>query len=343
MLAGLLSPEGLQAMRMFFILPLVWAVYATYATHEATRRKIATIIIWNCVFIAIFGLVHFFFFPSVVLSAAQTEAYRAGNISLIPGHSQEAAFFGNASGYGAILVTGLFAIYLTRRRTLAYLLAFFVITLATYISISRAASLFATLILVLYLADGLSWRSPRGLIPIVAVVALVAYVVSRVPFLWFAAQAAAGRSANLASLAGGPSGSFADPGQVTRLERYQVGLQIAFRDFSHIFLGSADIEEPIIGDINFSDNSFIFLALSFGVPLTALWIVTVLRRTIGMRIPRQLPQILIFLFIYMTLITTPGLSWDMWLVYAVGLLFIADDFRWSRASHVPDQTPNFAI
>ena len=110
MLTGLLTPEGLQTMRMFFILPLVWAVYAAYATDQATRTRIATIIIWNCVFIGLFGLVHFFFFPTVFLSPAQTEAYKAGNIYLIPGHSQEAAFFGNASGYGAILVAGLFAI-----------------------------------------------------------------------------------------------------------------------------------------------------------------------------------------------------------------------------------------
>lgn len=325
MLIGLLSPEGLQAMRMFFILPLVWGVYAAYATDSVMRSRVATIIIWNCVFIAVFGFVHFFFFPSVVLSSGQTEGYIGGNIYLIPGHSQEAAFFGNASGYGAILVTGLFAIYLTRRRTLPYMIAFLVITAATYLSISRSASLFATILLVLYLANGLTLRRPQALLPIAALVALVLYVVARVPFIWLAVQVAAGRVSSLGRVSAGPSSAFADPTQVGRLQRYEVGLQITFRDFSHIFFGSADKEEPIIGDINFSDNSFIFLALAFGVPLAVLWIVTVLRRTVGMRIPRDFRQILIFLFIYVTLITTPSLSWDMWLVYAVGLLFIGAD------------------
>ena len=343
MLIGLLSPEGLQAMRMFFILPLVWAVYAVYATDSAMRGRIATIIIWNCVFIAVFGLIHFFFFPSLVLSSAQTEAYKAGNIYLIPGHSQEAAFFGNASGYGAILVTGLFAIYLTRRRTLPYIIAFLVITAATYLSISRSASLFATILLVLYLADGLTWRRPQGFVAIAVLVALVLYVVARVPFIGLAVQVAGGRVSSLGRVGAGATSAFADPTQVGRLQRYEVGLQIAFRDFSHFFFGSADKEEPIIGDINFSDNSFIFLALAFGVPLAILWIVTVLRRTVGMRVPRDLRQIMIFLFIYVTLITTPSLSWDMWLVYAVGLLFIGEDAGPRDPSSAEGQTPGFAV
>ena len=331
MLAGLLHPEGIQAMRLFFILPLVWAVYAAYVTDDATRNKVATIIIWNCLFIAVFGLVHFFLFPSVSLSAAQTEGYQAGNISLIPGHSQEAAFFGNPSGYGAILVTGLFAIYLTRRRTLVYGLAFLAITLATYISISRSAALFATVLVALYFGSGVSFRRPQSLLRILAVVVAGIYVVSRFPFFWLAAQAAAGRWGVLGGGGGGSISSFADRLGAGRLDGYKVGLQIAFKDFGHIFLGAADTEDPVIGDINFSDNSFIFLALGFGIPLAVLWIATVLRRTIPLRFPIGLRHALILVFIYATLITTPGIFWDMWLVYAVGLLFIADDFRLTPA------------
>ncbi len=343
MLIGMLGTDGLQTMRMFFMLPLIWAVYAAYATDQVTRSRIATIIIWNCVFVAVFGLVHFFFFPTVFLSPAQTDAYKAGNIYLIPGHSQEAAFFGNASGYGAILVTGLFAIYLTRRRTFAYVMAFFLITVATYLSISRSASLFATVLLALYLADGLSWRRPQGLIPIAAVIGLVAYLVARIPFIRLAATVAAGRVAGLGPGSAGPPSAFSDPTQIGRLQRYEVGLRIVFRDFSHLFLGSPDKEEPIIGDINFSDNSFIFLALAFGVPLTLLWIVTVLRRTVGMRIPGDLRHILVLLFVYVTLITTPGLSWDMWLVYAIGLLFIGADHEPRRTSPETVPTPSFVV
>lgn len=330
MLAGLLHPEGIQAMRLFFTLPLVWAVFAAYVTDEATRDKVATIIIWNCVFIAVFGLVHFFFFPTVLLSATQTEGYRAGNISLIPGHSQEAAFFGNPSGYGAILVTGLFAIYLTRRRTLTYGLAFLVITLATYISISRSAALFATLLAALYIGSGVSFLRPQSLLRILAVVVAAIFVVSRFPFFWLAARAAAGRWGVLGA-GGGSISSFADQLGAGRLDGYKVGVQIVFKDLGHIFFGAADTEDAAIGDINFSDNSFIFLALGFGIPLTVLWLVTVLRRTIPLRFPSGLRHTLILSFIYATLLTTPAIFWDMWLVYAVGLLFISDDFRLTPA------------
>jgi len=193
MLAGLLHPQGVQGMRLFFFLPLVWGLYAAYVNDEETRGKIATIIIWNCVFIAVFGLVHFFFFPTVFLSSTATEAYRAGNISLIPGHSQEAAFFGNPSGYGAILVTGLFAIWLTGRRTLGYAIAFLLIALATYISISRSAALFATVLIVLYFGGGVSLRRPQGIARLLLVVGAAAYVISRFPFFRLAANAAAAR------------------------------------------------------------------------------------------------------------------------------------------------------
>jgi hypothetical protein len=326
MLAGLLHPEGIQGMRLFFVLPLVWALYAAYVKDEETKGKVATIIIWNCVFIAVFGLVHFFFFPTIVLTSAQSVAYHAGNIDLIPGHSQEAAFFGNPSGYGAILVTGLFAIYLTHRRTLIYGLAFLTITLATYISISRSAALFATLLLVLYFGSGVSVLRPQSLLRILAIVVAGIYVVARFPFFWLAAQAAASRWGILGGGGAESISSFGDRLGAGRLDGYKVGIQIVFKDFGHIFFGAADTEEPVIGDINFSDDSFIFLALGFGVPLTVLWIATVLRRTIPLRFPSGLGHALVLAFIYATLITTPGIFWDMWLVYAVGLLFISADF-----------------
>ena len=327
MISGFLQLEGVQGMRLFFTLPLVWALYATYVTDDVTRNKVATIIIWNCVFIAVFGLVHFFVFPSVVLTAAQNDAYKMGNISLIPGHSQEAAFFGNPSGYGAILVTGLFAIYLTRRRSLTYGLAFLLITLATYISVSRAASLFATVIAILYLAGGVSPQRPKTFIPILAAVAAGAYAIVRFPFFLLAAQAAAGRWGVLGGGGGSSVSSFTDKLGAGRLEGYGVGVQIALGDLRHIFLGAADTEDIMIGDVNFSDNSFIFMALGFGLPLTLLWMATVLRRTVPMRIPAKLAPLLVLVFIYVTLITTPGLFWDMWLIYAVGLMFVTDDFN----------------
>src|SRR4029077_4642194 len=44
MLAGLLHLQGVQGMRLFFILPLIWGLYAAYVGDEATRSKVATII-----------------------------------------------------------------------------------------------------------------------------------------------------------------------------------------------------------------------------------------------------------------------------------------------------------
>ena len=325
MLTGYLQVAGLQGMRLFFILPLLWAVYASYVDDDETRRTVASILIWNCVFIALFGLIHFFLFPSVVL-AVQTDAYKAGNISLIPGHSQEPAFFGNPSGYGAILVTGLLAIHMTRRRSLLYMGVFLLITLATFVSISRTAVLFALIVLALYLLDGVTLRRPRTLLPIAVLTAASLYAISRIPFFWFAVQAVTARW-GLLHTSDTTFGAIADQVGGGRLVKYGVGLQIAFRDYAHMLFGIRTGEELVIGDHNFSDNSFIFLALGFGVPLTVMWMVAVLGRTVPLRIPRNAVHGLLLVFIYGSLVTTPALGWDMWLVYVLALLFITDHCR----------------
>jgi hypothetical protein len=49
------------------------------------------------------------------------------------------------------------------------------------------------------------------------------------------------------------------------------------------------------------------------------------------------------LFIYVTLITTPSLSWDMWLVYAVGLLFIGEDAGRRDPLPAAGRAPGFAV
>jgi hypothetical protein len=333
-LAGLLHLQGVQSLRLFFILPLIWSLYAAYIEDEDARRAVATIIIWNCVFIAAFGLIHFFFFPSVYLGyAGITDTPLALNISLIPGHSQEAAWFGNPSGYGAILVCGLFALYITGRRTLSYVVAFLVIALGAYVSLSRAAALFTTILFALYLGGWVSLKRPQGLVAIVGIIAVAAYVLLRVPFFLLAIRFAATRAGLMHQSGVGSFSSFADQSAAGRWPGYKVGFRVAFGDFSHIFLGSADNEDIIIGDVNFSDNSFIFLALGFGAPLAVLWLVTVLRRVAPIRMSIRLPQALVLFFIYATLFTTPSISWDMWLLYVIGLLFIADERRASAVTN----------
>jgi hypothetical protein len=322
MLAGLLHPAGLQSMRLFFILPLVWALYASYVADDRTRSRVATIIIWNCVFVALFGLVHFFIFPSVYLGYATTEMPAGLKIAIIPGHFQEAAFFGNPSAYGAILVAGMFAIYLTHRKSLPYVLAFFVMALGALVSVSRAALAFTGLLVVVYLASGISLTRLRGWLPVIALGAGIWYVFMTVPFFGFAVQAAAHRLGLYNVGTGEVLGSFGESVTGGRFPGYQVGLRVLFKDFSHIFIGSGDTEDIVIGDINFSDNSFIFLGLTFGVPLAALWITTVLRRTVPLTLRGGIPHLLLLFFIYATLFTTPSIGWDMWLVYAIGLLFV---------------------
>jgi hypothetical protein len=122
-------------------------------------------------------------------------------------------------------------------------------------------------------------------------------------------------------------GNSSDPGDVGRITQYKIGLQFVFSDFTHVLVGGRISENVRIGDVTFSDNSFIFLALEYGVPLTLLWIGVVLTRIVPLRISTRIPYLLTLLFLYWTFFTTPSLFWDLWLVYAVALLFVAPDLR----------------
>ena len=318
-LVGKLDISGLQGMRLFYILPLFWLLYRVYAKTEDMKKKVINIIIWNCLFIAIFGIIHFFFFPKVFLSTTLTEEYKAGNIALILGHSQEAAFFGNPSAYGCILLTGLLGIYLTKKKSLLYSIIFVIILLGVFLSVSRWATLFSVIILIMFLKDKFKLRM-RSLLQLFFILTLTIFILSKLPFFSLTLRYAFEKWSFSAILSG--ESIKAQRIYAGRFPGYGVALQILFSDLSHFLFGGAQMEDFIIGNIKFSDNSFIFLAIGYGVTLAILWILIVLFKMIPLRLKGK-AQVLIFVFFYGTIFSTPALFWDIWLLYILGIMNVA--------------------
>jgi len=318
-LVGKLDISGLQGMRLFYVLPLFWSLYRVYAKTEDMKKKVVNIIIWNCLFIAIFGIIHFFFFPKVFFSSTLSEGYKAGNIALVPGHSQEAAFFGNPSAYGCILITGLLGIYLTKKESLLYGIIFAIILLGAFLSASRWTVLFSVIILIMFLKDKFKLRM-RSLLQLFFILILIIFILFKASPFFLTLQYAfvRWRFSDILS-----EGSITAHGIYTgRFPGYGVALQILFSDLSHFFFGGAQGEDIIIADIGFSDNSFIFLAIGYGVLLAILWILVVLFKIIPVRLKGK-TQVFIFVFFYGTIFSTPALFWDIWLLYILGVMNVA--------------------
>lgn len=317
-LLGQLSISGIQGMRLFYMLPLFWSLYHVYAEEDNVKDIVVTIIIWNCSFIAVFGIIHFFFFPDIFLSSAYSEAVKAGNIWSIPGHSQEAAFFGNPSAYGSILLTGLMGIYLSKKKSLLYSVIFVVILFGIFLSVSRWAVLLSIVVLIMFLKDNLKLRM-RSLIQLFFVSMLIIFILSKLPYFFATLQYAYDKWRFSTLISGGSIGSFITPLTSGRFPGYETALQILFGDLSHFFFGGSQGEEFQIGNINFSDNSFIFVAIGYGVPLAILWILVVLFKMVPFRL-NGINQIFLLIFFYGTIFSTPALFWDLWLLYILGIL-----------------------
>lgn len=320
MLLGQLGISGLQSMRLFYILPLFWSLYRVYANEDNIKDKVVTIIIWNCFFIAIFGIVHFFFFPDALLGYPAIDEGKS--IWSIPGHRQEAAFFGNPSAYGCILLTGLLGIYLSKKESLLYNIIFIVIFLGILLSVSRWAILLSIVLLVVFLKDNFRLRM-LTLIQLFFVSMLTIFILSKFPFFLLTFQYAYAKWGFSTLISGGSIATWATPLASGRFPGYEVALQILFSDISHFLLGGLLTDTFISDDIVFSDNSFIFLAIKYGVPIAILWILTVLFKMVPLRLKGG-KKLFLLVFFYGTIFSTPALFWDLWVLYFLGILNFAD-------------------
>ena len=323
---------SMQSMRLIYILPLFWVIYRVYTNDYNIKDKVVSIIIWNCFLVAIFGIVHFFFFPSVLFNHPANESFTG--IWNISGHIQEAAFFGNSSTYGCVLLTGLFGIYLSKKKGLLYSIIFVVILLGVLLSVSRWAILFSVILFIMFLKDNFKLRRNR-LIQLLFVLMMIIFILYKFPYFTLTAQYAYGKWGFSRIMSGESVTSWATGLASGRFPGYELAMQILFSDISHFMLGGLLEDSFISGDIAFSDNSFIFIAIKFGIPLAILWIIVILFKVVPLRFKNK-KHLFILLFFYGTIFHTPALYWDLWVLYILGILNFVDSEHSFTIQHAKD-------
>jgi len=318
-LLGYLKINQVQGMRCFFSIPLFWSLYRVFVIKDDIKNKVLKIIIYNCFFIAIFGIIHFFFFPEILINRVDTAAL---NIYSIPGHYSESAFFGNPSYYSAILVVGLTAIYLSKCKNLLYSLMFIVIFFGIGISTSRLAIIFSIIFLVLFLKNLISGKHLLTVIVLLIIILVVSIFFESIYFLK-AFEYGIGKLRIKTLISEKNIISWINEIMPKRVTKSEIGLKSLFFNTSNFFFGTSELKYLCKGDTSFSDNSFIFICLNYGMPLGILWIFIVLLKIVPIRLLKG-KYIIIFSFFYANFLLTPSVYWDLWLLYVLGIINYID-------------------
>ena len=261
----------------------------------------------------------FFFFPYTFITDPITGELLPGKILSFAGHSREAAFLDNPSAYASLLLTGLLGIYLTKRQGIVYSIGFGVIFIGLVLSVSRWMVLLSIVVLIMFLKDKLMAKV-RYLINGLFVLILGIVAFRRLPFIYTAFKYAYDRWNLSEVIFGGSIGAWVMRVFGNRIDKNKLGLEILFNDVKHLLLGGLTTDTFIRGDISFSDNSFIFVMLSCGVFLGILWIIFVLFKIVPLLKFRGKNRVFLLIIFYGTILTTPALYWDFWVLYMLGIL-----------------------
>ena len=321
-ICGEAGVKPLQGARILFMLPLFYSLYCVYVRTDYLKNKVVTIIIWNCIFVACFGIIHFFFSPYAFITDPITGELMPGKILSFAGHSREAAFLCNPSAYASLLLTGLLGIYLTKRQSIVYSIGFGVIFIGLVLSVSRWSVLLSVVVLMMFLQD--NFKAKIGyLINGLVVLILVIVAFWRLPFLYTALKYAYDRWHLTEAIFGGHIGDWGMGVFGSRIDKTRLGLEILFSDVSHFLLGGLTTDTFVKGDISVSDNSFVFVMISCGVILGILWIIFVLFKVLPLLKFKGKNRVLLLIIFYGTILTTPALFWDFWVLYILGILHFA--------------------
>jgi len=277
--------------------------------NEYSQRKISSIIIFNVVVQAIFGIVHHNFFPYVVTGMALDDT-GAGMYILDPGEGgyRENGTLIGSNLFGNFLVLGIFLILsrLKPRRLKGNFLLFLslVVTIwAIHLSGSRYALVSSLVISMFYM------------LRIIPLQYFYLPIVSGLTFLMFTPIL----EGVLQRTNSGGSGG--------RIEKTVMAIDMLSESLTTFLFGvpTKIVTTTKTSDgLLFSDNSFMLSLLNYGVVAGMLFFIVLLyfilkRVYIGM-------HTFVFLsYIIGTFLFNNAILWDIWLLYAIATLFIISD------------------
>lgn len=278
------SMDKLPVIRIIFTIPLFWSLYVVFIDTFEKKQKIIKIIIWNCIVIGFFGIWQWLFFPDFV--------------------GRVISFLGGANVYANFLVIGLLAIDTQKKSTLNILIAIFLFICIT-LGASRWAGIFAIFILYRIIICGKGHKMRRIFIIVMCFIFLIMFK----PIYIEPIQYNVNRFVN-------------NPLPTSRIEKIMVGLGQIYNSENNFFIGG-NLKVPVIKrDVEFSDNSYILLALNFGVIFAFFWIYIVLMKSIVFKKIKENKIALIYFL--GTLFFNNALLWDMWLFYVLGVITCSD-------------------
>lgn len=295
------------AVHRTFIMMLVYLGSLMMLLRDERFKTIMTNIIMFNIFIqAAFGIIHSIYFPHIV-TGIELDDSGAGIYILEAGEGgfREAGMLLGSNVYGNFMVLGVILV-LSRLKTLSIkgnviFYGLYVLTMwAIYLSGSRLALAFSLVISAFFLIR--RFQVQYLYIPIF----LGASVVLFSPLLDKAIERTA------------------EHGTSSRLEKSEIALSMVTESLTSILIGpAASIVEQTrtLDGLPFSDNSFMLLALNYGIPAGYGCLFIILFMIIK-NVEPNFKTLVFFGYLMGTLFFNNSILWDMWLFYSIAVLYI---------------------
>lgn len=274
----------------------LYSIVMRYAMKEIkTRDLLATLMIVVTISQAIAGILHSHFFPFIQL---MPDADDVLHLAFDAEGTREAGTIVSSSTFAAVLVCGQF-VMLTEKR-LSFLVRLMLMALTTY-AVSLSGSRFPMVVsALLCLAATMNWKSSRHAPFILVAIALAGIAVALSGWSPFEAKSI---------LRFGQD----DGG---RSDKFQLAIDLMTTHWSYLLMGAPNkmVEVATTRDgLPISDNSYMLLALSFGVPMLVTWLVCAVKFLF--RWPVTIIYLAMLAYFATTLAVTNSLLWEAWLFY----------------------------
>lgn len=281
------------------------------------RSRFSNILLFNIVFQAVFGITHSYFFPHIV-TGIELDDSGAGMYILEPGEGgfRESGMLLGSNVYGNFLVLGLFlTLGKLRNISLKLCLLYVVLSILIFwaISLSGSRLALANALVIAFLLLVRRFGIKYFYIPTVIVVGLIVST----PIIDNAKE----RTAN--------------HGASSRLEKSEIAINMLDESFVSTLLGPTveTVSTTRTSDgLPFSDNSYMLLSLTYGIPVAIICftlVICLISRNLMFDFNAGL-----FLFYFLTtLMFNNAVLWDIWLCYAVAIIYIISgrtSFKFNR-------------
>lgn len=292
----------LLSVQAVFFLPFCLFLVLKLVDSAKKKQVILNILIWTTILNALVGIIHHYFFPTVnILSRLLVEGY--GFIE----NSREVGLQGNASAYAYFLVLGMLAIIQkvssdnVKRSQVIYFFFSLILCWGIILSISRGPIIVA-LVLFAYIAYCLRGSKLFWLMMVIIsfVGIYIGYELLGETLKFFSYRV--------------------EGGDISRAIKYSLALNMLFSNTSHFILGvpSQVIATTEVNGFLFSDNSYLTVALDFGVIFAILFLGCYIQ--LLLRLFKEKNQLMLLAIYLIAMFFTNAILWNYWILYVMALL-----------------------